>query len=558
MSSESDQTVFQQSVEGQDNTILFSEKKYTYITDNSSNNGVFHGQLGFDLNSLSSQQNWTDLSEAYIQFPVKLSLKSNLALTSSTVSANAATIKSGFHNFVDSIQITLGGSTCVSSQIFTNIDTSYKILTEWSKDEYEKFGPSLGLSLDDYQMAADGAAATDSLDNVAIATLSPAYRGVCNNDIARNPGFKERCNFLNNDMSTSTSAAKTILGTNMSSLGKGQAVFNAGSRTAGQDFFALYAIGTVRLKDISDFCSKVPLIKSMKGYIYVNYNSASSTFINTQSASANNLLTATPVNSSIYGRCQPGCIDSTNTTYLDNTVPSSITFTSEVSSTISGDLTTVAAPLTGARLYCPYYNALPEIDRILSQKKTFRYNERFVTTFDIDASGNYSGTISPGITNAQRIILYPYNTGAGAATPGLLSYAVNPLISPWDSAPNTTSPFSALKNLQITLGGKQVWQSPIDFDYEIFLQEISKNGLDGSQDVETTNSSILDQRKWDQMYRFYTANLARRYGAEDGSSKAIQLSCTNATLKPMSVICIVHYQREITVDTSLGHVTQNL
>lgn len=53
MSSESDKVVFEESVEGQDNVNLFESKKWTYITDSSSTNGQFNGQLQFDLNTLS-------------------------------------------------------------------------------------------------------------------------------------------------------------------------------------------------------------------------------------------------------------------------------------------------------------------------------------------------------------------------------------------------------------------------------------------------------------------------------------------------------------------------
>jgi len=557
MSSSADQVVFQESIASQDHSGLFSDKKYTYITDTSSNNGNFSGQLSFDLNTLSSQQNWTDLSEAYIQFPVKLSIKTNTAITAHNINQFSATIKNGFHHFVDSVQITIGGSTVQSSQIYNNIDTTYKMMTEWSKDEFEKFGPSLGLSLDDYALADDSAITTyTGLDNATIANLSPAYKGVALNDIKRNPGYKGRCNMLNNNASTTNSgSAYSILGSNLSTLGKGQAIFQpSGSISANKEVFALHAIGTIRLKDISDFCKKAPLMKGMKGFIYVNYNSAKTVYGIDDGAID---LSGAPVSSSIYGRCMPGSLNNTNT--VAGTTPN-LTFTAEISGTLTGDITNSGAviSMSNARLYAPYYNALPEIDRVLTTKKTFRYNESFVTTFNIGADGSHSGTLSPGIVNPNRVILYPYIYGTASATAGLTAMQANPLLSPWDTAPSTTSPFSALKNLQITVAGKQIFQSPVNMDYEQFLQEVSKGGLDGSMNEETTNSSLLNQRNWDQLYRFYTADLSRRIGSDDGASKSVQISCVNATGASMTVIAIIHYDREVTVDTALGQVTQNM
>ena len=102
MSSASDRLVFEESVEGQDNVNLFESKKWTYITDSTSSNGQFSGQIQFDLNTLSSQNQWTSLSEAIIQFPVKLTIKNgSVATAPATCGINSATISNGFHNFID-------------------------------------------------------------------------------------------------------------------------------------------------------------------------------------------------------------------------------------------------------------------------------------------------------------------------------------------------------------------------------------------------------------------------------------------------------------------------
>jgi len=542
MSSSADQVVFSNSVDEQESTVLFQDKKWTSITDSSSSNGVFSGQLQFDLNTLSSQNQWTDLSEAYIQFPVKLTLRSNDAINTVVANAFTACVKNGFHQFVDSVQISLGNTTIQSSQIFQNIDTTYKMLTEWSAEEYAKFGPSLGLSLDDY---CPSFTTGDNLDNVAIATLSPAYSGV-QLPLSSNPGAKERSRFLNSD--ASTGAATSILST-PAATGKSRTQFKiTGATTVPEDVFVQFVLATVRLKDVSDVVSKMPLVKGMKGFIYVNYNASKSDFTST---TAGAVSTSAPTSASLFGRCCPA-----NLYGFTSTDAKPFTFTAEVSGAKSSTLTAATPTFTNARLVAPYYVANPSVDRALSMKKKFRYNERFVTTLTIDAEGSYNGTLSPGITNPQRVILFPYLRGSNSGTAGLASMSTNPLLSPWDSVPATTSPFAALSNLQITVGGRQTWQSPINMDYEAFLHESAQCGLDGSLNSQTTQSGVLDQRKWNQLHRFYTADISRRMGSDDGSSKSIQLSCNNATKAPMSVIADIWYQREIIIDTALGQVEQ--
>ena len=50
MSSASDKYVFEESIDQQDNSVLFQDKKWTYITD--SQNGNYNGQIQFDLNNV--------------------------------------------------------------------------------------------------------------------------------------------------------------------------------------------------------------------------------------------------------------------------------------------------------------------------------------------------------------------------------------------------------------------------------------------------------------------------------------------------------------------------
>ena len=555
MSSDSDRVAFDESVSAQDNTCLFSQKRWTYITDSTSNGGVFNGQIQFDLNTLSSQNQWTDLSQAYIQFPVKLSINSATAVGTAAqqnFTNWSASIKNGFHQFVDSVSIVLGGSNIQSSQIFENVNASYKMLSEWSQDELKKYGPTLGISLDDYQLAADGApTAYDGLDNDAPATVSPAYAGV-QYPVIRNSGFKERAHFLNSNVGGTAAA---ILGTNATTEGKGR-VQNVNSSTtiaAGSDVFVQFALATIRLRDLSDAIAKLPLVKGLKGFIYVNYNAATCQFTSTASTGA--VKSSAPIQQAIYGRCMPAMLGVGS---YSGSADLTLTFRAEVSGVASTNLTSATPTFNNARLFAPYYVASPEVDRALSMKKTIRFNERFITTLSLAANGTFSGTLSPGITNPQRVILLPILTGSAGATPGLTSFAVNPLLSPWDIAgTGGSSPFAGLKDLQITVGGVPMWQSPQQFQYENFLQEVAQQGVDGGL-VSQTNSGLLSQRLWNQMYRYYTCDVSRRMGSEDGASKAVQLSCTNATSAPMTVIAMIWYQREITIDTAMGSINQSL
>jgi hypothetical protein len=537
------------SVEAQDNVSLFEEKKYTYITDSNSNGGVFTSQMQFDLQNVSSNY-FLDLKESYIQFPVKLSIKNNNAFAPGQCTINSATIKAGFHNFVDSIQIVINGSTVQSSQIFTNIDATYKVLSEWSQDELEKYGPTLGIALDNYLVERDtNPGITSSLDNSVLCSTANFPAG-WDMTFARNEGFKRRLEWFNNGLLT-TNLGRSILGTNQPLAGKGNVQVDASVSTTNSDIFCAFFLGTIRLKDLSDFIAKMPLCKNVKGFVYVNFNASSHTI----SANSSGVVTGI-TNTSIYGRSAPGMVNlGIDGLALNGSNATSVLFTAEISGVKSSNLTTASPTYTNARLTVPYYVATPQIDRALTMIKTIRYYERYVTQFSIDANGNFNGTLTPGVSNARRLILYPYFTGPGSS--GNSSFITNPLLSALDSVPSTTSPFALIKDLNVIHGNKTIFNQPITCDSDLFLQEISKQGEDGGQN-SLAGSGVLTQELYDSLYRYATVDLGRRMGSDDGCSKAVQISCTNGTNCPMTVIAIIWYEKEVKIDTASCRIEQTM
>jgi len=112
MSLEGDQIVFENSVANNSEPVLFNEKKYNFITDSTSNSGTFSsGQIQFDLSTFSSQ-NWVNLSEAVVEFPVKITATLTTAGSGGTPGTQSAGIlsaicKNGYHHWFNSAQLIL-------------------------------------------------------------------------------------------------------------------------------------------------------------------------------------------------------------------------------------------------------------------------------------------------------------------------------------------------------------------------------------------------------------------------------------------------------------------
>lgn len=542
MASDSDRFVFEKALEEQDHTALFQAKRWTHVVDSSSSNGQFSSQLQFDLNTLSSQNQWTDLSQAYIQFPVKITITGSTKLDN--ITNYAACIKNGFHNFVDSVQLTLNSATIETSQIYTNVNTSFKILTEWSQDELRKYGPSLGIALDDFSNTTNDATAAASFDNLTATTFAPAFCGATYPTYT-NTGFKERVKHLNT--SATAGLAFATCGTlNQNAKGSVQTANNVAT-----DAFVAFYLATIRLKDVCDSVAKCPPIRGLKGYLYINLNTATVSYTATATTGE---PTAAITKVANFGRTMPVMVDKL---LVNGAANSNVVIKAEVSGAASSTLTSAKPAMTNARLYTPYYVASPEVDRMLSQKKTFRYNALFTTTVNIPATSSVNTTITPGISNANRLIMLPILTG-DSATAGVAGYLDAPELSPFDIAGcGGSSPFAALQQLQVMVANQPMFQQPVSFDHEAFLQEVAQIGQDGGLNSEG-GSGLLSQRLWNQMYRYYTVDIGRRIQGDDGASKSIQLQCYNPCKTAMRLVCIVWHEREITVDTSMGTITQGV
>lgn len=554
MASESDQYVYMDSIEPQENLNLFEDKKYTYITDSNSNAGNFGGgQVQFNLETLNSQSQFLDLKESYIQLPIKLQLTSSggTALVSNTV--NTATLKSAFTNFVDSIQIVINGVTVQTATIYNNIDANFRYITESSSDWLDKYGPTLNIAPDSYGLPSDNiVTGTSSLDNSAL-NLSTTSKGGFNMAKSNNPGFNQRLKWLNNGVET-TNLGKSILGESQKKTGKGNVAIGTGTEK-----FCGFFLATIKLASISDFIAKAPLMKGIKGFIYLNFNSSKTVLVGTgAAATGGNSGISTITNSAVYGRVCPAMLNlgtpsTTTGLILNASTVDTLTFTADVSASAS---TLGVSPMqSNAMLWCPVYTCTPQVERNLSKIKTIRYMERYVTEFSMTPTQSVNLTLTPGITNAKRLILYPYFTGQGDS--GNTGFISNPLLSPLDSAPFTTSPYAYISQLQVTHGNKPLFNSPVNCDNDLFLQEISKQGLDGGQNVQL-GSGILNADLYSSLYRYVTVDLGRRMGSEDGCSKAIQLSCVNGTQCPMTVIAVIWYEKELKIDTTNCRIEQTM
>lgn len=551
MSSVSDQYLINDLLTESDKEVFFKSKRWNYIVDSSSQGGVFPQQIQLNLQTLGAQGDYVDLKNAYVQFPYRVRIFNSGSGAQTPAASNiySTVLKNGFYHTLDSCQIIIDNDTINMNQKYTNIPAHFKVLTEWDEEALNIYGPTLGLGpLDDFTAST----ATTGLNNLSINTLIPNTKGF-DLTTTSNTAIAPRQYEQNIDATTTTTALNYIAGASNARLSGKSAVQTSTSSTAvNADCYVQFVLVTIKLSHISPAIQKMPPVKNLKGFIYLNHNSSRVSFTTASTSTISSWSY-----SSISGSQTPVMLINSSSGFQPASgATNTWTLEASVSGVPSTNLTSCLPPINYCRLVAPVYEANPDTDASLSITKSIRYNERYNNYFNINANGSFSGTITIGLPNIKGLLMVPYftNTTNQAGT-GTASY--DPVTSPFEVAPASTSVIPLLRNLQVIYGNKPVFTQPVNMSYELFLNEISELGNMGNNDAMVA-SGLLNEKTWSNLYRYHYVDLSRRSISDENQSKSILVSCENGTNFNMNVLCFVFYEREFTIDTATCTITRGV
>jgi hypothetical protein len=564
MSTASDIHAFEHSVEPATNETLFSSKKWTYIQDSTSNNGQYSGQIQFNLATISSQASFVNWQEAVIELPVKLQI---LNATGSSVTSTAAATydqlipKAGAWQFLDSVQVVVDGVTVQTNQIHENVNATFKALTEWSQDDLLQDGQTSSFALDKFEPLIG--AVPQSIENLTTGSMISSTIGEFGlANTFSNSGARERSKMTTLDQQSGKLAFDMMGSTaNLQSVAKPQVyVAPAGAVANGAPYYVAHYLACIKLKDICDYFKKCPMQKNVNGFIYLNYNSSSSLITTTATGTVSPSLITVQTQMQYGNTCPVMWNFYSMTATANGAAPTGLAVPSGTVLQITADINGTSTSGTGltpsqafTRLLVPTYWPNPSADHSLTQKKTFRYFERHTNNFTVNPNQSFTWTITNGIANPKKLILMPViaNPVAGATTIS----NINLFRSPLSTVPATTSPFASIKNLQVTVGNIPCFNNPVNFGYDLYVQESSQSGIDGGLD-DVINAGLLNQQLWESLYRFVTVDIGRRLPSEDGASKSIVVSGTSNCAYPLTIYYHVLRDAVATVDTAMGTVSQ--
>jgi hypothetical protein len=337
--------------------------------------------------------------------------------------------------------------------------------------------------------------------------------------------------------------------------------------TAGLVQWVVYA--KLRLKDLSDYFNKCPLLKGSTMRFYINTNQAITQFTiangSMDVAGTGQIvnLRALTINSVQVngGLTNPIMVTSPSPCSGGSALPAD-TYNLSVSIfrnnfTAQSNYTTQNTALTAVRLYAPIYKFNPLAEQrylSLTPTKKVEYNDVFQYQFNgIASSAAFNFLVSNGLPNIQSVLVVPFISSVSNGPPpvGGVSSNINTLLSPITSSGGTPDPIP-LSNFNILVSGVNLFLNNEQYDYEAFNQElISSNQLNGNLTTGLT-SGLISQEGFSKLYRWYYGNCARVLPSEEGVSRSVQIQGTNTSGVTIDLMVFVEFKKSMTIDISTG------
>ena len=593
-----DNLVFEESINAEIDQSEFISKKWIYVNDSNSQN--YTSQVVIDSTPLANSGGWINWSEGYIVMPLVVELQSN---TAGSLPANGNrgdhswAFKAGFWHMINSMTLEFNNQNVVQQTPFLNVFRSFKAHTSFSLDDVLNEGSTIGYapdtagswsfaptSVNTNQLSSNGVGlcnnravplsfARSSVAGAAITTDTPFYLATAHAGVsvggaistgASNPsGLYGGANGCNKGFADRQEWYCYDPITNGTATALGQALINdAGtSNTVYRSYRIPYAtngkygwsvMAKLRLKDLSDFFLKCPLLKGSTIRFYINTNQTTLNFTTTLGTiDGAGVLTAQPLITSsnisvLGGLTNPLMVASNQAGQGCSPLPAD-TYTLSCNIFKSADGIFQSA-LSSCRLYAPVYKMNPLAEQRylqLAPTKKVEYGDIFQYQFNsIGAGDSFNILVSNGIADIQSVLVVPFITtvdNGGTST----------LLSPFSTSGATPDPIT-LTNFNILVSGMNLFLNNEYYDYEQFNQELkSSNQLNGSLTTGLA-SGLISEDMFSRGYRYYYGNCARILPSEAGVSRSIQIQGQNVSKVACNLMVFVEFKRSIVIDIATG------
>jgi hypothetical protein len=582
-----DQFLLQSSLKT-DSSVKVSRGKSVAVVNDGQSGSYSSGIVSFDCASaLNGSTGYASLKDAYVVLPFCVSMK-NTAATALSAGAYPARyalgLKCNVANVIDEVKVYLNGKSIITPSEYKQIWSNVRAMAELTTAEVEKHGADSFLFPDDWESTKHSATATEMGDGYCNNLLSgaSALTLVGATDAARrepgrsNSGFIRRV--LNNPPEVaggSNSYGWPSLATGSSQAVaqmRGTGAFKKGTTltkdsTLGEWFYML----KIRLVELHPIFNEIDLVgnqqlklelKVQTGYSDLTLTPATDLSVRSMKLDSTTL---------VAGSVCPVMIGSSyvvNSTNRDSMYD--VIGTAGCSDKlriawgpVHNSITTIATagsyfPLTQARLNLPFYDIANPTALVSKPMKQIKYLDCYSQMFSAGEAGvgimttnkNFSVQVASSHKNVKYVCVIPYaNTASGNFATAV---STQQFASPFDPAPWTFQPGSSIRDFQVQVGNKNVFQDTHSYDWQNFFDEFSKIGaINGDLSREISNG-LIGMDKWQTTQRILVADCSRI--SEADVPQSIKVSGTNVSTQGTNLLVLVVYERSLELDRITGEI----
>lgn len=566
----------------------YTDKQYnSYIND--INSGVYQNNglslVQFDLSSIYNSQKFTDTNDLFVVLPIVMVAAFSTSTAGTLVAptagnVNLLSLKNNFIHLIHQADLTINGKTAEDVQPFINIAKHFQMLSEMSTGDLETIGYSIGMTEPDNWKS-----------KVYNGSLSATVTNKSGNGMTNNRPFVPQASFIGGGKDNSTCTANQFdrcvntsiqhrLGrytdstaANVSGMVGATAAFITELTKLRNDYTPTYEVlnthymvwydyAVIKLSTVFESLKSIGLTRKADIFLRLYINTGT---LNVSVSSPNTTTpgySLTTANNSFNATC-PFTVN-----YLcDTSANGGIPGTPAVANITAG-LYLVRAPATsynginlnnsGANHPLPacriYYSqiiiqpTLAEEYTNLNRAKKCIYRTVLTNQYNnITAAGNFNQLISSGVVHPTAILIVPYVSSLASFSFGDFAWK-----SPFDTCPGDAHPLS-LTNLQVTIGGQNVLQSVLNYNYETFLEQIMYAEQLTSADFGVT-TGLFDSSFWNNN-RYYYINVERSNITDKLVARNINISFTNNNNVPIDVLVFTFKSNSLTIDVEDGMVS---
>lgn len=532
----------------------FTAKDRQFVDIYDSNNGSYTaGQITFDCQSIVNSNRFIDLKSSYLTVPFQIVLSlSASTFAADAVNAFAASLKNGSYQIINGMTINVANQTVVSLQSMNQIPVTYKILSTWSSEDQENFGPSMNFWKDNMSSGTWDSAAGEINNSIAFTAQTLA------NPYPSNTGRQSR---VLRNWATPTNGSAVLPASSLAATS-----LNAGNLNSVQKSFVVCGNTTsitfninaqIPLRYLHDLFDKMPVHRGAYWQMTFHTHLPGQSVIPYQgAATANSTYPAATAGSNTWPNqyCP-----------LMVTLPSSSTTQtgSAITSTTAAFNLTASASITNAQAtQCVLHVAMLELENsvscsyIANPRRTVVYQDFLRTSpsafINVAPNQSQRANITAGIAKPRGLLIFPHLTNNGVTGSVASALAGSALQSPLTSCGGTTAYGAYLNNFNVQINGANIYEKNIRYRYDHFIREQygvlspSGNGVDGMR------VGLLDEQDFNTMGGFVYVNLERHPKSNDNVPASIDVEITNGANVTMSYMCFVFYEKEFIIDSYTG------